>query len=163
VKTLLRGKPLAVRFWAHVEMRGPDDCWVFKGPLDRNGYGRFQQGKTNHAAHRLAWILANGREFPPNTVGMHTCDNPPCVNPAHVRPATVAENNRDMFRKRRHAFGERKPNAKLTEADVKEIVRRRKAGEKARLIADDFNVSDSLVCAIAAGKKWPHLVLPVAP
>lgn len=84
MKTLLRGKPLAVRFWAHVEMRGPDDCWVFKGPLDRNGYGRFQQGKTNHAAHRLAWILANGREFPPNTVGMHTCDNPPCVNPARI-------------------------------------------------------------------------------
>lgn len=90
------------RFWSKVDRRGDDECWPWTGGAHPRGYGRFTlQHPRTVAAHRFAWEIANGREFPRGLNGCHRCDNPPCVNPAHIWPGTQAENLADMYAKGR--------------------------------------------------------------
>lgn len=77
-------------FWAQVEKTHEYGCWVWKGKRNPKGYGRW--GK--HYTHRYSWSLANGA-IPQGLWILHHCDNPPCVNPAHLYLGTVVENARD--------------------------------------------------------------------
>lgn len=52
--------------------------------------------------HRVAYEQAHG-QIPPGMVVMHSCDNPPCVNPDHLIIGTQSENVRDMYHKGRDA------------------------------------------------------------
>lgn len=45
--------------------------------------------------------MAHGEPFPEGMDGCHSCDNPPCVNPAHIFPGTARDNARDMTAKGR--------------------------------------------------------------
>jgi hypothetical protein len=87
------------RFWSKVDKSG--ECWVWTAKaLCENGYGRFYVGKKPLRAHRYSWELANG----PITDGLfvcHRCDNPPCVNPAHLFLGTHQDNMQDMVAKGR--------------------------------------------------------------
>lgn len=90
-----------VRFWSLVDCRSEDECWVFTGTKNFRGYGVFSHraadGSATYAlAHRLAWVISNPDESIGSKFILHSCDNPPCVNPAHLRPGTTAENMRDM-------------------------------------------------------------------
>jgi len=81
------------------------DCWEWTGTHTVAGYPVFyygrRQGKSIRLyAHRLVHYIITG-EWP--EVVMHVCDNPGCVNPAHLRGGTIADNNRDMMQKGRHA------------------------------------------------------------
>lgn len=82
------------QFWSRVLKTA--DCWFWTGSLDVDGYGEF----CNIMAHRFAWTLANG-PIPANSVMCHTCNNPPCVNPAHLFPDTNGNNQRHRFRQGR--------------------------------------------------------------
>jgi hypothetical protein len=90
----------------------PEDgmCVEWSGPRDSNGYGRSGHGDR---AHRVAWEAACGDPIPDGMVVMHLCDNPPCVNPAHLRLGTVAENNRDRHAKGRTKNLELGPHARV--------------------------------------------------
>lgn len=80
-------------------------CWLFTGPLDKDGYGQVQSVKTAKAlgvtrAHQMAyrtWVgnIPNGRFV------CHTCDNPTCIRPDHLFLGTALENNQDMMKKGR--------------------------------------------------------------
>jgi hypothetical protein len=83
-------------FWAKVNMLG--DCWVWTGRSGNQfGHGKFSwrengkiRGKT---AHRLAYELSHGVTLPDDVVVDHAvCDNPRCVNPAHLEPKSQREN-----------------------------------------------------------------------
>jgi hypothetical protein len=89
------------RFWAKVVRREPTECWPWMGRVDLCGYGTMVAHRKSRRATHIAWEIANGRPFPVGLDAMHHCDNPTCVNPAHIKPATKKENMQDCVRKGR--------------------------------------------------------------
>lgn len=88
------------RFWSKVDKTGgPDACWPWTGSKTR-GYGGFwAEGKMHRATHVA--VKADGRNMLDRQVVCHSCDNPPCVNPAHLFVGYQADNVRDMREKNR--------------------------------------------------------------
>ena len=86
------------RFWGKVHTGSPEECWTWNGGLTRGGYGAFKVNGVQGRAHRYSFFLANGF-YPP--IVMHGCDNPPCVNPAHLTGGTQALNMADCVAKGR--------------------------------------------------------------
>lgn len=87
------------RFWQKVVVN-KDGCWGWTGCVAPGGYGRlWLQGKTVRA-NRFAYLFLKGA-IPDGLVVMHTCDNPPCCNPAHLVLGTDQENITDAIRKGR--------------------------------------------------------------
>lgn len=65
-------------------------CWVWKYYKDSDGYGRTKRGGKTISTHRLAYIAFIG-EIPKGHDVDHSCWNPSCCNPDHLRvlPAVV--------------------------------------------------------------------------
>jgi hypothetical protein len=91
---------LTERFWTKVERGLPDRCWEWRAGRDNHNYGNFSVHSVMHHAHRIAYELTYG-PIPDGCMVLHSCDNPPCCNPAHLRTGTHVDNMRDM-RERRH-------------------------------------------------------------
>ncbi len=94
-------RPLAERFWEKVDKRGPDECWPWLG-AHSNGYGQIYSNGRSRKATQISWELANAKPFPEGLCACHACDNPPCVNPAHIWAGSMSQNTRDAVAKGRH-------------------------------------------------------------
>lgn len=145
-----------VRFWEKVARRGPDECWEWTASrFSPNGYGQFD----NQGAHRVAWELTHG-VIPAGSLVCHSCDNPPCVNPAHLFLGSSADNTADMVGKGRWhgpGQGEQHPNARLTTGAIQAIRIRAKAGETQALLAAEFGVGIAHINRIVHRKTWRHV------
>lgn len=93
------------RFWAKVNIAGPDECWLWTGYIHPNGYGQFRFNGRTSIATRVAWSIANNQPFPSGMDACHSCDNPACVNPSHLWPGTESENMQDSLAKNRFYRG----------------------------------------------------------
>lgn len=108
---------LVERFSQKVHVVGFDECWEWTGSrfperASANGpvghYGRVYLGGGRGGridyAHRVAYVLNSGECIPEGMIVMHTCDNPPCCNPRHLRLATLSENSLDRDAKGRRTY-----------------------------------------------------------
>lgn len=150
------GQPTTpAKFWERVDRSG--DCWIWQGRTDGKGYGRVgYQRRSNVGAHRVAWALAHGGTLPDEWV-LHRCDNPPCVNPAHLFLGDATDNNRD-----REDKGRTRGWAGRTEADhhafkvptslAAQMAAMRIAGATQQAIADATGVSRGHVSKILRGQ-----------
>lgn len=136
-------------------------CWLWAHLGMVGHYGRIGVGQYRGGAHRASYRLFNG-PIPRGLSVLHKCDVPLCVNPAHLRVGTAADNTADMMAKGRGSkrHGERNTQAKLTVADIEVIRQRIAAGDRQRSIAADFGVTDITICDIKRGRSWTHLVTP---
>lgn len=147
---------LADRLWPRVDKSGgPEACWPFMGARSDTGYGSIV-GKVRGSTHRIAYMDTHG-PIPEGMRVCHSCDNPPCCNPAHLWLGTVGDNSRDMVAKGRssHLRNERSGKAKLTDAQVAEIRERWSTGETLKSIAPEFDVSDSHLSRVVRGVRRP--------
>ena len=145
------------RFWDKVDKSG--DCWMWTGSLSRDGYGHFRPGgiANPERAQRVSWRMHYG-VIPKGRQVLHSCDNPGCVNPAHLFLGTNLANVADRQRKGRQARGIMQGSAKLTDNDVRLI---RKLGSlrlvTQRNIGIMFNVHKSQIHRIIKFKQWAHV------
>lgn len=144
-------------------------CTLWLGEVNSKGYGRIVQGggirRRRFLAHRVAYEAAYGPSC--GAVIAHRCDNPACVNPAHLFATTQPGNLHDMRAKGRGCLpptrrGSESASAKLTEAEVAQIRERLCRGEKHRVIAADFGVCRATVTHIRAGRNWRAALEPRA-
>lgn len=171
---------LRARFWQKIEKAGPDDCWLWRGTLSPKGYGIF--ARKGYRAHRISFFISTGTD-PLGKLICHRCDNPPCVNPAHLFMGTDLDNLTDMAAKgrarncamlhpemmargerngrnlhrERYPIGEAHPDAKLTEAQVREILKKGAARIPRRALALEYGCTLFNIEAILYRRTWKHL------
>jgi hypothetical protein len=145
-------------FWKKVDRRGDDECWNWKAQRSK-GYGKFDVGGMPHRAHRISFQM-HPRILMPGEHALHDCDNPSCVNPAHLFAGTHTDNMRDMFKKGRRTQprGEKQGRSKLKEREVAAIRQKYSSGYTNKVhLAKAHGVSRSLVAAIVERKIWKHV------
>ena len=146
------------RFWEKVDIRGVDDCWEWQGAKTQDGYGIMGGNNwSSVGAHRISYMIHHG-EPPIRSHILHSCHTRSCVNPAHLRPGSPAENMADKVALGRVTAGEMNHHAKLTEDDVREIRRRAAEGEARGEIAADYGLHRASVNQIVRRSRWKHVV-----
>lgn len=132
-------------FWAKVDKtpgHGPwGDCWLWTKSVTKSGYAQHGIKRKLNYAHRISWVLFNGRQVPDSLLVLHRCDIKICVNPNHLFIGTHLDNTTDMIMKNRMTT-----TAKLTSEQLKEILNLRDL--PAREVASRYGVSWSLIFKI---------------
>jgi len=139
------GNNFPTSFWLRVEVRR--ECWEWQGALDGAGYGSVWDGQRLQGAHRVAWEIFFGPLRPGQHV-CHRCDNPKCVNPAHLFAGTHADNMRDMAEKGRAV------SWKLTPKQVRRIRSLKASGVPTSRIAAEMDVTPSTVNSVVRRATW---------
>ena len=149
-----------VRERLYAGMKTGPGCWEWGRGRDKRGYGHMSRPErgASRLVHRVSWEVHRG-PIPGGMCVLHQCDNPPCCNPDHLFLGTRGDNNKDMRRKGRGARGERHANAKLTDAAVMSILRRRTQGSTQAELAEEHGVSRATIGYIVTGKSWRHITL----
>lgn len=120
---------------------GPEACWPWLGARKREGYGVAKVAGKVVRVPRLLLGLTDPREE-----ALHSCDNPPCCNRAHLRAGTRQDNMDDM-RERGRRLGR---GAKLTPDDILDI--RSAVGTQSE-IAQRYGVTQGYVSMVRSGVR----------
>jgi len=99
------------------KVKRTDTCWEWTGSKKVSGYGELRAGEGSDkklSAHRVSYELFIGK-IPEGAFVLHSCDNPGCVNPTHLRAGTPKENMIDKSKRGRSN------QSKLVEEDILQI------------------------------------------
>ena len=141
------------RFWKFVQTGSVEECWEWQSTTNRRGYGKFWLAGKTRLAHRVCYELSCG-PIAADALVRHTCDNPSCVNPAHLLLGSRKDNARDAVERGRYRRGSDNGRARLTPEQVSEIRKCWSGGETQVSMARRFGVSRSAVQWILNGRTW---------
>jgi hypothetical protein len=139
------------RFWSKVAIGKPNECWEWQAYKNNDGYGQFYLDGKLIAAHRASYILVNDQVVIKNRLVLHSCDNPSCVNPGHLRIGDQKENMIDAAKRGRH------PNYILTNEKVKKIRALFKSGVNPQKISAQLGIKYPTIYAVISGRTWSHI------
>lgn len=136
--------------------RAPNGCLEWTAQRDRDGYGVISVVDTDgrwvpHRAHRIAYLLAHPDQSVPPVV-RHTCDNPSCVDPAHLLPGTHADNAADSTARNRRPYGDHHPRTAISDADVAALRADAADGVPRNVLRTRYGLSKSQVQRIVTGQ-----------
>jgi hypothetical protein len=135
-----------------------ETCWLWTGCCCNNGQPYFKYNGKPTIAYRFSWLLA-GHTIPEGLCVCHAphsiCGHKNCVNPAHLRVGTQAENMRDKITDGTSLRGTRNASCRLTEEQVREI--RRRCTENQRILGEEFGVARNTINDIIRRKNWAWL------
>jgi hypothetical protein len=134
----------------YVSDRPVNKCWEWQGTKDKDGYGKFCHDKKHLRGHRASYIIHHG-EIPDGLLVCHTCDNPSCVNPAHLFLGDTRMNTIDMIHKSRG------PLQKLNPSDIVEIRKMLAEGYGVEDLAVRYSVHPYTIRRIRNGSRWGHV------
>ncbi|MBT8428379.1 MAG: HNH endonuclease [Gammaproteobacteria bacterium] len=148
------------RFWDKVD-QGPHatGCWVWTAatlPGSRNlPYGIIQDRGSAKRAHRVSYELAHGVDLTLGECVLHRCDNPRCVNPAHLFLGTKRDNAKDRDSKGRQAKGETSGMAKLSSKKAHAVRVLYSAGGWSQAeLAELFSVHQCTISSVVRNETW---------
>ncbi len=121
-------------------------CWNWTGGVTTTGYARCKCFGEQRAS-RVSYAAFKGPIG--NLYVLHSCDNPLCVNPEHLRLGTHKDNAIDRSARERHG------RMKLTTLQVLAI--RAETVKSGNQLAADYGVSCKLIRQIRKGRLWTHL------
>ena len=136
-------------------------CLEWTGKPNEHGYGMHSWHGRPILAHRYAWQTFKA-PIPVGANVCHKCDNPRCVEIAHLFIGTQAENMRDMTAKGRRVNAQPKGSAhgmaKLTEDDVRSVRSLSAlAGMRHVDISKMYAVTKEMIGCIVNRKNWKHV------
>ena len=129
-------------------------CWLWTGGLFQTfGYGQYWFEGCPQYAHRVSWRLHVGF-IPEGLFVLHHCDTPCCVAPHHLYLGTQADNMRDRAARGKTARGENKPNAKLTDQEIRLI---RMSPLSTNELARRYGKHPKYIADIRHYRRWKHV------
>lgn len=141
-----------VRFLSKFDTGPAEACWPWRRSAN-DAHCQFWVHGRSVGAHRMAYEYYVG-SIPDGMWVLHHCDNPPCMNPAHLFLGTAADNSRDMVEKGRQCFGERNAHARLSDDDVRDVLISQKSS---RSIAREYGVSKATIQRVRLRETWSHI------
>ena len=147
------------------------DCWEWPGARTHFGYGLVRLPKSHVVVvHRYVYGVMVA-PVPDDLKVCHTCDNPPCCNPAHLFLGTQSDNMRDCSAKdrlsrkyrddhwtRKHGKGlhrgSQHHSALLTEVDIPAI---RADPRSCAKVGADYGVAGPTIDSIRSRRSWKHV------
>ena len=152
---ILESTAFRSRFWSHVPSRPVDRCWLWAGAKNPKGYGSVRvggRGGVSISAPRVSFLISKG-PIPPGLHVLHNCDVPSCVNPAHLRLGTNADNVKDRDSRGRFVVlrGEKNGNSRISDEDIariREEFREDPSRGKQTRLAEKYGVDHTLVYLI---------------
>lgn len=78
-----------------IDFGGDHNCWPWLGAVTSAGYGSARWEGRSQSAHRVVYQMARRVKLTPKQHLLHSCDNPLCVNPNHLRIGTNDDNIQD--------------------------------------------------------------------
>jgi len=140
--------------WELVKYHGYEEkesgCWEASGFQNEDGYIIWSARGGKTGAHRESYRAFKG-DIPAGMSVMHSCDNPPCINPEHLSLGTHSDNMRDSLLKGRSN------TAKLLPGDVRTVRRYIEEGRTDESIAEEFGMTRYNVALIRKGINWHWL------
>lgn len=143
-------------FWAWFNsnlITTSNGCREWTGCRSVQGYGFVRINGKNIKTHRVSFEHSVGCPIRDGMFILHSCNNPPCCNPDHLREGTHQDNMDDKLNSGRQPRGEANGRAKLTQQDVDEIRANPNKLTQYQL-ADLYGVKRPCIAKIQRGKIW---------